>query len=134
MVESLFIINQLLIKLSVKSKKFNKFKLLNSHNLINGNQNLNNFINMEQTIKHFKYWSEGFLIKNGLIYIAVESPKGEFGITLISNNTNKPYRCKIKSPAYSHLQILPKLIKNHLLADLVTIMGTIDIVFGEIDR
>jgi NADH-quinone oxidoreductase subunit D len=89
---------------------------------------------MEQTIQHFKYWSEGFKVPNGIIYSLVESPKGEFGVTLISDNSNKPYRCKVRSPAYHHLQILPKLIKKHMLADLVTIMGTIDIVFGEIDR
>jgi NADH-quinone oxidoreductase subunit D len=89
---------------------------------------------MESTIKHFKYWSEGFTLTNNLIYTAVESAKGEFGVTLVANNTNKPYRCKVRSPAYHHLQILPKLLQKHLLADLVTLMGTIDIVFGEIDR
>jgi NADH:ubiquinone oxidoreductase subunit D len=64
----------------------------------------------------------------------VESPKGEFGVSLIANNTNIPYKCKVRSPAYHHLQVLPKIAKGHFLADLVTLMGTIDIVFGEIDR
>jgi NADH-quinone oxidoreductase subunit D len=68
------------------------------------------------------------------VFTSVESPKGEFGVTLISDNSNKPYRCKVRSPAYHHLQILPKLVQKNMLADLVTIMGTIDIVFGEIDR
>ena len=65
---------------------------------------------------------------------SVESPKGEFGVTLLANNTNKPYKCKIRSPAYHHLQVLPILAKGHFLADLVTLIGTVDIVFGEIDR
>jgi NADH-quinone oxidoreductase subunit D len=95
---------------------------------------ITNFTSMEQTIRHFKYWSEGFVVKNGVVFANVESGKGEFGITLIADNTNKPYRCKVRSPAYHHLQILPKIVKKHMLADLVTLMGTIDIVFGEIDR
>jgi len=67
-------------------------------------------------------------------YQAVESPKGEFGVTLVANNSNKPYRCKIRSGAYHTLQAFPVLAKGHLLADLVTIVGTMDVVFGEIDR
>jgi len=89
---------------------------------------------MEKLIKHFKYWSEGFKVSTNWTYQAVESPKGEFGVTLISDNTNKPYKCKVRSPAYHHLQILPKISKGHYLADLVALIGTIDIVFGEIDR
>jgi NADH-quinone oxidoreductase subunit D len=89
---------------------------------------------MEGTIKHFKKWSLGNSVQKGLTTQFVESPKGEFGVTLISNDTNMPYRCKIRSPAYNHIQFLPKLIKNKQLADLITIIGTIDIVFGEIDR
>lgn len=134
MYESLLIITQLINKLTnTKYTKINKNKLLNFTNFNNNNQ-ITSFLKMEQTIKHFKFWSEGFVIKNGLVYSAVESAKGEFGVTLISNNSNKPYRCKVRSPAYHHLQILPTLINKHMLADLVTIMGTIDIVFGEIDR
>jgi NADH-quinone oxidoreductase subunit D len=68
------------------------------------------------------------------VYKAVESPKGEFGVSLISDGTNIPYKCKIRSPALHHLQILPNLSKGHFLADMVALMGTIDIVFGEIDR
>lgn len=134
MLESLNIINQLIQKLvHLKNDKINKNALFNYHDFTNYSF-ITNFLTMEQTIRHFKYWSEGFKVENGIIYAAVESPKGEFGVTLISDNSNKPYRCKVRSPAYHHLQILPKLIKKHMLADLVTIMGTIDIVFGEIDR
>lgn len=68
------------------------------------------------------------------MYTSVESSKGEFGVLLVSDGTNKPYRCKVRSPSYYSLQFLPKMLKGHLLADLVTLIGTIDIVFGEIDR
>jgi len=67
-------------------------------------------------------------------YKGVESPKGEFGVTLFSDNSSKPYKCKVRSPAYHHLQVLPKISKGHFLADLVALIGTIDIVFGEVDR
>ena len=89
---------------------------------------------MENLIEHFKYWSNGVIINAGYTYAAVESPKGEFAVSLIADNSNKPYRCKVRSPAYHHLQVLPKICKNHFLADLVTLIGTVDIVFGEIDR
>lgn len=92
------------------------------------------FKTMEDVIKHFKYWSEGIKIKQNMVFSVVESPKGEFGITLISDNSNYPYKCKIKSPAYYHLQVLPSLVIGTLIADLVALIGTIDIVFGEIDR
>lgn len=134
MFESLLIINQLIINLNdIKVKRINKNAILQYVNTSNYSF-ITNFTSMEQTIRHFKYWSEGFKVKNGTVYAAVESAKGEFGITLIADNTNKPFRCKVHSPAYFNLQILPKLIKKHMLADLVTLMGTIDIVFGEIDR
>jgi len=89
---------------------------------------------MESIIKHFKFWQDGFNIKKNFIYTSVESPKGEFGVFLVTNDTNKPTRCKIKSPAYMHLQLLNYLAHNIMLADLVTLIGTIDIVFGEVDR
>ena len=89
---------------------------------------------METTIKHFKGWSEGLSPTKNISSQFVESPKGEFGVTLLSDGTNKPYRCKIKSPALNHIQFLPKLTKNVFLADLITLIGTVDIVFGEIDR
>jgi NADH dehydrogenase (ubiquinone) Fe-S protein 2 len=89
---------------------------------------------MESLIHHFKYFSEGFPVPEGETYTATEAPKGEFGVYLISNNTNKPYRCKIKAPGFGHLQALNFMAKDHMIADVVTIIGTQDIVFGEIDR
>lgn len=89
---------------------------------------------MEALIHHFKLYTEGYLVPKGESYSAVEHPKGEFGVYLVSNGSNKPYRCKIKAPGFIHLQALDFLAKGHLLADVVTIIGTLDIVFGEIDR
>lgn len=89
---------------------------------------------MEAIIHHFKIYTSGFVVPTGETYTATEAPKGEFGVYLISNNTNKPYRCKIKAPGFSHLQALDFMSRGHLLADVVTIIGTQDIVFGEIDR
>ena len=89
---------------------------------------------MEALIHHFKIYSEGFLVTPGEIYIATEAPKGEFGVFLVSNGCKKPYKCKIKAPGFLHLQGIDFMSKNHLLADVVTIIGTQDIVFGEVDR
>jgi NADH dehydrogenase (ubiquinone) Fe-S protein 2 len=89
---------------------------------------------MESLIHHFKYYTEGFSIKTGEYYAVVEAPKGEFGVYICANNTPKPYRCRIKSPGFLHLQGLEFMSKSHMLADVVTMLGTQDIVFGEIDR
>jgi len=89
---------------------------------------------MEATIHHFKFFTEGFTLPSGETYTATEAPKGEFGVYLISNNTDKPYRCKIKAPGFAHLQALNDMACGHMIADVVTIIGTQDIVFGEIDR
>lgn len=89
---------------------------------------------MESTIHHFKYFTEGSSVPAGETYTASEAPKGEFGIYLISNSTEKPFRCKIKAPGFGHLQALNVMSQGHLIADIVTIIGTQDIVFGEIDR
>ena len=89
---------------------------------------------MESLINHFKYFSEGLNISSEEIFCATESPKGEFGVYIVSDNSNKPYRCKIKSPGFFSLQSLNTMSYNHMIADLVTIIGTQDIVFGEIDR
>ncbi len=89
---------------------------------------------MEALIHHFKLYTEGIIIPENQIYCAVEAPKGEFGVYLVANNTNKPYRCHIRAPGFAHLQSLNYMTNNHLIADLVTIIGTQDIVFGEIDR
>jgi len=89
---------------------------------------------METLIHHFKDYSEGYCLFKGATYTAVEAPKGEFGVYLISDATNKPFRCRIRAPGFFHLQGLDFMSKNHLLADVVTILGTQDIVFGEVDR
>ena len=89
---------------------------------------------MEAIIHHFKIYTNGISILSNETYVASEAPKGEFGVYLISNNSNKPYRCKIKAPGFAHLQALDYMSKGHLIADVVTIIGTQDIVFGEIDR
>jgi NADH dehydrogenase I D subunit len=89
---------------------------------------------MEALIHHFKIYTNGMSVPSSETYTATEAPKGEFGVYLVSNNSNKPYRCKIKSPGFAHLQGLNYMSKGHLLADVVTIIGTQDIVFGEIDR
>jgi len=89
---------------------------------------------MESLIHHFKLYSEGTCVPAGETYTAVEAPKGEFGVYLVSNGTNKPYRCKIKAPGFAHLQGLNMMSKGHMIADVVTIIGTQDIVFGEVDR
>jgi NADH dehydrogenase (ubiquinone) Fe-S protein 2 len=89
---------------------------------------------MESLIHHFKYYSQGFVVPAGETYTAVEAPKGEFGVFLVSNGTSKPYRCKIRAPGFAHLQGIDFMSRNHMLADVVTIIGTQDIVFGEVDR
>ena len=89
---------------------------------------------MESLIHHFKIYTNGFVVPFNEVYAASEAPKGEFGVYLISNNTNRPYRCKIKAPGFAHLQALDFMSKGHLIADVVTIIGTQDIVFGEVDR
>lgn len=89
---------------------------------------------MEALINHFKLYSEGYHVPKGETYTAVEAPKGEFGVYLVSDGTNRPYKCKIRAPGFAHLQAMDFMSKGHMLADAVTIIGTMDIVFGEIDR
>ena len=89
---------------------------------------------MEDLIHHFKLFTEGFHVPEGEAYAAVEHPKGEFGIYLVSDGANKPYRLKIRAPGFAHLSTLDELARGHMLADAVAIIGTMDIVFGEIDR
>ena len=124
-IESLNIINQCSIELLNinNSKVYTNFNSKNSFKF-----------NMENLIYHFKSFSAGIKIPEGTTYICVEAPKGETGILLISDNSNKPFRCKIKSPGFLHLQTLNYISQNYLLADLVTNIGSLDIVFGEIDR
>ncbi|WP_187337298.1 NADH-quinone oxidoreductase subunit D [Sphingopyxis fribergensis] len=89
---------------------------------------------MESLIHHFKLYTEGFHVPAGEVYVATESPKGEFGVYLVSDGTNKPYRCKIRPTAFSHLQAMDMMSKGHMLADTTAIIGAIDVVFGECDR
>lgn len=125
--QSLFIIYQCLNNMPKGDIKINDSKIVQvSRSLLK--------FDMEALIHHFKYYSEGFIIENSFDYFATEAPKGEFGIFLYNNDLNKPYRCHIKAPGFLHLQGLEFMSKGHLLADIVTIIGTQDIVFGEIDR
>jgi len=129
MKESSFIIEQCTYKIlnsKIENKNFDfKLKMNNKENIKKS---------MESVISHFKYYTEGFTLDNEDIYIASETPKGEFGVHLETNNSNKPYRVKIRSTGFLHLQALNHIVHNHLLADLVTIIGTMDLVFGEVDR
>jgi NADH-quinone oxidoreductase subunit D len=89
---------------------------------------------MEALIHHFKLYTEGYKVPAGEVYAAVEAPKGEFGVYLVSDGTNRPYRCKIRAPGFAHLQAMDFLCRGHMLADVSAILGSLDIVFGEVDR
>ncbi|MER8369583.1 NADH-quinone oxidoreductase subunit D [Mesorhizobium sp. M1378] len=89
---------------------------------------------MEATIQHFKLYTEGIRVRSGEVYAAVEAPKGEFGVYLVSDGGNIPYRCKIRAPSFAHLQAMDFLSRGHMIADVAAIIGSLDIVFGEIDR
>ncbi len=89
---------------------------------------------MELLIHHFKLYTEGFHVPAGEVYAAVEAPKGEFGVYLVADGTNKPYRCKIRAPGFAHLQAMDHMCRGHMLADVSAILGSLDIVFGEVDR
>jgi NADH-quinone oxidoreductase subunit D len=89
---------------------------------------------MEALIHHFKLYTEGFHVPAGEVYAAVEAPKGEFGVYLVADGSNKPYKCKIRAPGFAHLQAMDFICKGHMLADVSAILGSLDIVFGEVDR
>jgi NADH-quinone oxidoreductase subunit D len=89
---------------------------------------------MEALIQHFKLYTEGYHVPAGEVYVAVEAPKGEFGVYLVADGTNRPYRCKIRAPSFPHLQAMDFLCRGHMLADVSAVLGSIDIVFGEVDR
>lgn len=125
--QSIRIILQVLNKMPEGLIKLNDQKIINP----NRTQMKNS---MESLIHHFKYFSENISINSGETFTVIEAPKGEYGVFLVSDGTNKPYRCKIKAPGFAHLQALNFMTKNHMIADVVTIIGTQDIVFGEIDR
>jgi len=89
---------------------------------------------MEALIHHFKLYTEGFHVPAGEVYAAVEAPKGEFGVYLVADGTNKAHRCKIRAPSFVHLQAMDFLCRSHMLADVSAVLGSLDIVFGEVDR
>jgi NADH-quinone oxidoreductase subunit D len=89
---------------------------------------------MESLIHHFKLMTEGYCVPEGEVYAAVEAPKGELGVYLVSDGANKPYRLKVRAPGFAHLASLDEMVRGHMLADVVAVIGTQDIVFGEIDR
>lgn len=125
--ESLKIVRQCLDKMpkgDIKSQNF-KFSPPKREDIKN---------NMESLIHHFKYFTEGFHVPAGEVYTAIEAPKGELGVYLVSDGSNKPYRCKVRAPGFTHLQSMEFMTKGHMLADVVSVIGTMDIVFGEIDR
>jgi len=131
--ESCFIIYQALNILHILKKANDNSYIINDFKIAPPSRALMKY-NMEALIHHFKYYSEGVTPLKEESYSIVEAPKGEFGVFLISNQTNRPYRCRIKSPGFMHLQGLDFMSKGLYLADLVTIIGTQDLVFGEIDR
>tara|TARA_B100000029_G_scaffold263596_1_gene259781 strand:- start:198 stop:1373 length:1176 start_codon:yes stop_codon:yes gene_type:complete len=125
--QSVDIINQCLVKLPKGPVKTQNAKVTPPPK-----KELKN--SMEALIHHFKLFTEGYRVGKNEIYTAVEAPKGEFGVYLISDGSNKPYKCKIKAPGFSHLQAMNYLIKGHMLADVPAVLGSMDIVFGEVDR
>ncbi len=127
MKESINIINQCLVKLPKGPVKTQDAKVTPPPK-----KELKN--SMEALIHHFKLFTEGYRVDKDEIYKAVEAPKGEFGVYLISDGSNKPYKCKIRAPGFSHLQAMDYLIKGHMLADVPAVLGSMDIVFGEVDR
>ena len=127
MKQSLKIINQVLDKMP-------KGEIINDNPRISPPKRSTMKSSMESLISHFKLYTEGVRVPEGSIYRAVEAPKGEFGVYLVSDGTNKPYRCKIRAPGFAHLQGLDFMTKGHQLADLVACIATMDVVFGEIDR
>ncbi len=125
--ESIKIINYILNNLVEGATKVTNFKVVPP-----SKTNLKN--SMELLISHFKLYTEGFVVPYGEFYSTVEAPKGEFGVYIMANSTNKPYRCRIKAPGFLNLSSLDYISRNHMIADIVTIIGTQDIVFGEVDR
>jgi NADH-quinone oxidoreductase subunit D len=145
MYESLNIVLQVLTNLTTVSYSpeqrtgsnsvnfFSFFEALNAEKANKLNHNTK-YTSMETLINHFKHYSEGIRVPRGFVYKAVEAPKGEFGVSLISDGTSKPYRCKIRTPSFIHMQLMSPMAQGHYFADLVTILGTLDIVFGDVDR
>ena len=144
MYESINIVFQILSNLTVLDKDtttniksqsdfFSFFNFLNKKKLNQLNRKTK-YNSMENLIKHFKKYSEGVVVNKGFTYNSVEAPKGEFGVSLISDGTSKPYRCKIRTPSYHNMHIMPRMAQGHFMADLVTVLGSQDVVFGDVDR
>jgi len=123
-----------IIKQCVEWLKKNPGPVITDNHKVAPPSRVNMKSNMEELIHHFKLFSEGFHVPEGEAYAAVEHPKGEFGIYLVSDGANKPYRLKIRAPGFAHLATLDEMARGHMIADAVAIIGTMDIVFGEIDR
>jgi NADH:ubiquinone oxidoreductase subunit D len=118
---------------TAKTNFFSFFDFLYAQKFQKLNHNTK-YTSMESLINHFKHYSEGIKVPRGFVYKAVEAPKGEFGVSIISDGSSLPYRCKIRTPAYHHIQVMPRLVQGHFFADLVTVLGSQDIVFGDVDR
>jgi NADH:ubiquinone oxidoreductase subunit D len=125
--QSVLIIYQCLNNLPAGPIKYDNFKISTPKRVFMKRD-------MESLIHHFKLYTQGFFVSTGQTYVGIEAPKGELGVYLMANGTNMPYRCKIRSPGFFHLQSIDAMCRGHLLADVVTILGTQDIVFGEVDR
>ena len=123
-----------IIKQCVSWLKNNKGEVIVDNHKVAPPKRVNMKENMEELIHHFKFFSEGFHVPKGEVYSCIEHPKGEFGIYIISDGSNKPYRIKIRAPGFAHLQAMNEMSKGHMLSDVVAIIGTMDIVFGEVDR
>lgn len=146
MIESVNIISQVINNLTNVSNKFsvnnnsNQFYSYMDYISSYKNTSLKRFkqttwyISMDDLIRHFKYYNEGMAVNKGVSYCSIEAPKGEFGVTLISDGSNKPYRCKIRGASYYHLQMIDTMIQGHFFSDLITIIGSHDLVMGEVDR
>lgn len=133
--ESLNVVNYVSEALLSRYFKSDKLQItsLNVNKIFNKSKD-SSYSSMEELIEHFVNWHTGFKVKKNTTISYIESPKGEFGVILTADNSEKPARCKIRSPGYFNLQALPKLAKGHYLSDLAALIGTIDIVFGEVDR
>ncbi len=134
MLQSLYVSQQCILKLSTEYLNENNFKIKSSNAKLVSPSKYNMKNSMESIIHHFKYFSESYTLKPGSTYTIIEAPKGELGVFLVSSGQNKPYRCKIRSPGFAHLQGINPMVYGHLIADVVTVIGTQDIVFGEVDR
>lgn len=132
--ESLHISNTVISKLLDSNSETNYGNSILWNQVYATNDIKESYTSMEDVINHFLHWHSGLKITKDINIAYIEAPKGEFGVTLVSNNTTKPHKCKVKSPSFYNLQALPELSKGHYLADIAALIGTIDIVFGEVDR